>query len=1325
MTEWFRKRGALDELPVLPAYHLSQLLRTRMSDHPDDWLRHSYQLVEVVLQLVAVIAAVPRKTGNPSLPAAFLDALEVPSLGSWKSAALSTLEEAASVACPLRREALTELKDGFVRSLELLTQPDAKGDDPRTVFALRNRHAHAKNVNRALLLRWARLWRPSLEAWIGSLDWIRQLQLVVLPEEGTQRRISGPSGRSDPSDLPVGAFESSFFRMPPLETPGDVLAFWRGLSFPLWPLFVHLSRPEEAAGGGLIAYFDRRPDHRTRVFELVPPADDLREWTFGSEVEAGFSSLAATRSRARVRLFGEAPNRFVGRATELAALYETVSSMVSTLPTGPRLVFAHGSPGVGKSSLMARLAADLLSSPPVGPGGPAIVIPFRFDAGDATLSEEAFFKHALEMLADGGEGGSKPEPFSGGDASFRSLRDRLLVEPANSGPGGRPLVFVLDALDELPKRGLEFVRRVLRLDRPSRAVFVSFSRPLPWLADENVQGALVRSFELQRLADEDIRRLVLTSLACLSNATDRSCLVREHAANTVEFVLPGPLSEMQDLARRLASDAPIDGPSFSPLAFAGVHPDRQRLAAFLADPGTGWIGWAREGPAGLAVRAILPRQDFVRRLVVAVGGLPLVTRFFSRFFFEMTARSVGASVEWSRFYGSILERANADLPGIAFDVFGLVAAAHESLTAAQVRAALEHSGVDVGRIADPLATVRNVTAGLIERREPDGSELPSFALSHQTLREFLRAHWPRACGTAQNRLASLASLEKAPPLWRGYVVRHGVAHLLSRGRLADAVNLISELERILAWQKEDEPVPPSPAGQVPDFGDALPGENPWDGAGLPLLRSETIHSEAKAIADFVASFVLPGPRAVSDQNLRASFVREARALDVVAFARIAQSFYEVDPLYPCVRLLVDHHFDQWPAISSLFLDQDDMIVRYTMGEALASAVLDGTTSGQVSPVLIGEMLTEIDALAATEDPDRREVGLYAKKFLAFGDRSRLDCGTLRSLAVGPTCYDRGIAAEILLGLGLRGERVFELVPESPAFASFWSPIWDYNAWEIVDLRAVDSWKKGLQRHEEPHVQARLERFLEAEKVLAVYREAGVELTKSSLSETDYLASLISDFWTVPRRCVREAAESLDGVSRSALLDLVPLFLGHPSWDVREAVATWLARAAASDVFFLGLVDGALEHPDWKVRYGGVEAAWSYRTVDGGSRFLRAVSRCHADPCARVRGLCAENTANWVILSASIPEKRMRARQCGDYIRRWLGDTDIWPLENMYLLFQHLVNGAGPGERSLKSLASEMAEGVESRLLGPGNWWEEADRGRFLSRLERERLREPR
>ena len=59
--------------------------------------------------------------------------------------------------------------------------------------------------------------------------------------------------------------------------------------------------------------------------------------------------------------------------------------------------------------------------------------------------------------------------------------------------------------------------------------------------------------------------------------------------------------------------------------------------------------------------------------------------------------------------------------------------------------------------------------------------------------------------------------------------------------------------------------------------------------------------------------------------------------------------------------------------------------------------------------------------------------------------------------------------------------------------------------------------------------------------------------------------------------------------------VIHLLFGHPAWDVRESAATTLASIAASREEAVALIRRFFRDEDYKVRYGAVEAAWSFRT----------------------------------------------------------------------------------------------------------------------------------
>ena len=254
-----------------------------------------------------------------------------------------------------------------------------------------------------------------------------------------------------------------------------------------------------------------------------------------------------------------------------------------------------------------------------------------------------------------------------------------------------------------------------------------------------------------------------------------------------------------------------------------------------------------------------------------------------------------------------------------------------------------------------------------------------------------------------------ADAEGAAPTLRPYTVRNGVAHLLKEDKLADAVKLLHASSR-----------------------PRMVSRSTWCTAG------------PRRVCDRVGSIFTAEAAGRGDPKTgaRGLLDREASRIDPQQFLRLIIGFYEIDPLFNGIKLLYRYHQPAWPGLFRYLLAEDDMIVRYTLAQAMADAFLETGSDAT---------LAAIRELAADPRLDEREVGAYALKFVVMRRPDLIDPGFLRQLAEGRSTYDRTIAAETLVHLAMGGHRPTDYVPASAT--TFWRPL----SGTTIAWRLTTSW----------------------------------------------------------------------------------------------------------------------------------------------------------------------------------------------------------------------------------------------------------------------------
>lgn len=135
----------------------------------------------------------------------------------------------------------------------------------------------------------------------------------------------------------------------------------------------------------------------------------------------------------------------------------------------------------------------------------------------------------------------------------------------------------------------------------------------------------------------------------------------------------------------------------------------------------------------------------------------------------------------------------------------------------------------------------------------------------------------------------------------------------------------------------------------------------------------------------------------------------------------------------------------------------------------------------------------------------------------------------------------------------------------------------------------------------------------------------------------------------------------------------------------------------------------IDHPDYRVRYAAIEAAYRMRHRDDSALFAGAVRRHSSDGQAWVRGIVADCLAEWITRDGTRRQSE-RLDQFAFEVTSLLHDSDMWPLEAMAFLARRLRQegvdlmarlGAPPG-------------GLLSRVPG----WEALDRSALQAALDK-------
>jgi len=469
-------------------------------------LWHACDVVELTLRLtVAIGLADLQKDGK--LPKPLLKELrpriEEPTLGKWKGMALAVARGYAGVktvvpeVAPLVNGVLVPLLDGA----------DATRAPETSFSSLRNQLAHGGGVTRAVGARLLEIWAPRFEAATRAVSWLSECAFVV---------------RTTEDERVVRDVESALSR-------GDAMVLVRGASvLRLWPLAAYglprsLDPDAPPARDVVPQMYVRRGEVR---LQFTPLGSDEVCQSEGDEAASDafmqLMRLDEAEEAAKVRAFSvrdferdirKDAGRLVGRADEL----QKIRGALTENRNG--VLWMTGPAGIGKSYIIARIAAEFLDEPPEN----TIVLPYRFKAGDDRCARSSFLTFAIERLL----------PWVVPDEDDDAARERKQKKPIDQldellgDLGDRCVLFILDGLDELAERDEAFARDVpLRL-RPDGVTWLCAGRPERGLPEAFASAAHLFPDGLPPMDEIDIRRMLLEKMGpmrkrLIRNDTERA-----------------------------------------------------------------------------------------------------------------------------------------------------------------------------------------------------------------------------------------------------------------------------------------------------------------------------------------------------------------------------------------------------------------------------------------------------------------------------------------------------------------------------------------------------------------------------------------------------------------------------------------------------------------------------------------------------------------------------------------------------------------------------------------------------------------------------------
>jgi hypothetical protein len=586
-------------------------------------------------------------------------------------------------------------------------------------------------------------------------------------------------------------------------------------------------------------------------------------------------------------------------------------------------------------------------------------------------------------------------------------------------------------------------------------------------------------------------------------------------------------------------------------------------------------------------------------------------------------------------------------------------AARDALTAETIARAIGHSEADTRR------SLRRLTGYLPARQG-------RYSVFHKSFSDWLtNLEEARDYGVAQGEgngyLAQLCWQEFSERRGRAvdliefedeevanYTLRHGVDHLIGAGLVAQAVELLHFI--VTRWDEE----------QI--SGSSLESISPGR-----LLRNVLL-----ALDD-----CLPA---------------EKQKIDPQHLAFLIKDFYQIEPLYCAIEILVRQHTAEWPTILEMCLGADNYVLRYAISEILGDVCAE--PDGPIKTQQIYDYLN-------SPDINHRELGSYGLRRLYVRDPSLIKLEYLELLGESETYPARSALGDLLLNLALQ-KRPWHTQLKS---RRFWEPVWEHNRLDVSDLLASDAFFKNqpLAADADEGTRAAYENFQRTEAIR-------LELLKApEVVACGPVRNLVNRFFVLGRNPtqIRAADEPLSTFPR--LLDIIRLLFSHPLWDVAETAASVLSSLIEVDAEQKRIVIALFDDPYWRVRFGAIETAYMLVTVDRMETFRLAVNRFCDDSNSRVRALCAEDLVAYILERPPLLRENYLS-QFSRAIQVWLNDSDCWVLEHMFRLLRVLDRDGYDCSKLFPSSMPYLLDGLTG--------WKELRRETFLTHIEarqRERL----
>lgn len=1274
-------------------------------------LWHACEAVELLVRLLVVICVeelYARKALTEDLADSLRDRIDRPTLGLWKSMLLSLIDALSSGGSVLAE--LVELAGDIAKFFDgEKAARAADGPDMLTSFsAMRNRLAHGGGLTDGAAAMLLDAWQDRIDTFLQRFVWLHELSFYARSPDGELLLLRGSAPQRVRDTAPST----------PNPNEDEVVVTRGGHSIVVWPLIRYgipwISNRNFLREDTVVEMYARRSS--VDGFHYTPIGLSVANWSssranatarffemFPPSAAAGSSLSTRDAVESFRRDISKDAKLFVGRQDAL----EKVLDLVRAPPPQPvSMLWLSGHPGIGKSTLVAKVAHRLIAEAKDLSGAKIRIVPYRFRRGDARCSREYFFMLASRSIT---RASRIADP---ADYKIEALQRSLGLLASDI-----KCIFVLDGMDEIDELDPSFLSDVcVKLAKEFTA-----RGNVTWLLagrDRSANSSLAHVLReagahdifpggLAKMRDSDIRAILLDQIGSARN----TLIQHDETRRTELFALSASidLTEQLDagslpseLLVRLAEKGHVLSRAVRCYPIRGHGKGKKKGNArktdsWLINDKGGELYCIEHGIGTLPVFVDTMNSNFVSAVTDKSEGLPLYVRYVVLDILAGRLERLDGRDALpdglNAYYQQLLKQQDIGTKeSLLTPILCLIAVAREPLSKEQLLVRLKDH---LPESADHDAWFETVILHLSSmlRGGPNGRSGSGYGIYHQSLREHLEqdAATKDSMQLAKEWLEAraivcvTASPEEVGP-FASYLARHGVTHLLEANKVADAIKLLDHLKNRPAFQKY---VPRGYLGSVTSRKVGLALQN-W----LDEWKSGTLSHKERDARD-----------------------AEVRAMSPVALANIIFDTYETGVYSAVLRILIEFNYDEWwrpnkDGIRNRFVTPYDIVAKHTVGEALSDVYQSANEVRQ------NQLLKEVEAMTSSGNIDERETAGYALQEIYINNPDLINDVVISRWADSDTNIERMILGELLVSFAHAGHTWIASRIHSDRF---WKPVWENNALDIDDFRVLTH---AVSTGDDARFAACVQEHEATRALLDSLRaDPYVRGSGDGKEESPLLALLNAyDELSAGDPLVRNALPALKNAlaqtpeTRRVAKNIIKVLFSHSLWAVAEAATSVVADLAQEDMTHLGLIDELLAEPDayWRVRYGTVDAAFNVRELDDYRRLRHALQDNFNHLNSRVRGICFDELFAWVRLAevaqrdGILKEFEAEFRHAIEYA------SDCWELEYIYLLFSFLWREGfdvglwlGPDQR----YAAYFGEHENSPFY-------ELDREGFLLRIDR-------